>query len=284
MRDVADDDGATTRHCVLRVPMGSADVFPADVVREAGLVVEDAGDPPSVQAGPAVILATDEWAERLGDGASAAVAIRVGSQADLRLPLVVVPSNGGREATVELLRAARHLAESRWAAQVMADRASLAEQRITALNEIGIALSAERDLGSLLALILREARGFTSSAAGSLYLLDDEAAELRFLEAQCDDVAFDLTEVRLPVEGRSIAGYVARTGHPVVIDDVYTLSPSAPYVFNPTFDQQTGFRTCAMVAVPMLDHERRLVGVLQLMNPVSTTEDGATYAPCERRS
>jgi GAF domain-containing protein len=45
------------------------------------------------------------------------------------------------------------------------------QDRLRRLNEIGVALSAERDLHALLRLILLEARLFTRADAGTLYLV-----------------------------------------------------------------------------------------------------------------
>lgn len=55
-------------------------------------------------------------------------------------------------------------------------------RHLARLNEIGIALSSERDLKTLLSRILQEARAFTRAEAGSLYLVEKNA--LRFVVTQ----------------------------------------------------------------------------------------------------
>src|SRR5690348_15011590 len=94
-----------------------------------------------------------------------------------------------------------------------------ASQEIHELNQIGMALSAEHDPAKLLELILTKSRGFTSSDAGSVYLVesthaggqrpslllasqhgapvqDEEPQEqLRFKLAQNDTVAVPFREV-----------------------------------------------------------------------------------------
>ena len=151
---------------------------------------------------------------------------------------------------------------------ILEERLRQAEERIAALNRIGIALSAERDLEKLLETILTESRRFSGSEAGSLYLAEEslEGRRLRFKLAQNDAVTFAFSERTVPVDEASLAGWVAVHGEPLVLEDAYALPEGAPYRHNHAFDESTGFRTRAMLVVPMKDHRGELVGVLQLMN------------------
>ena len=72
----------------------------------------------------------------------------------------------------------------------------------------------------------------------------------------------------MPVDEESLAGWVAVHGVPLVLEDAYAIPEGAPYRHNDAFDVSTGFRTRAMLVVPMNDHRGELVGVLQLMNRV----------------
>jgi GAF domain-containing protein len=150
------------------------------------------------------------------------------------------------------------------------ERLREAEGRIAALNRIGIALSAERDVERLLETILTESRRFSGSEAGSLYLLEDSETgpRLRFKLAQNDAVSFSFRERTMPVDEESLAGWVAVHGVPIVLADAYEIPAGAPFRHNDAFDVATGFRTRAMLVVPMKDHRGDLVGVLQLMNRV----------------
>jgi HD-GYP domain-containing protein (c-di-GMP phosphodiesterase class II) len=154
---------------------------------------------------------------------------------------------------------------------LLEERLRQAEERIAALNRIGIALSAERDLEKLLETILTESRRFSGSEAGSLYLAE-EAPEggrrLRFKLAQNDAVSFAFKELTVPVDEGSLAGWVAVNRVPIVLADAYEIPGGAPFRHNHAFDEATGFRTRAMLVVPMNDHRGDLVGVLQLMNRV----------------
>jgi HD-GYP domain-containing protein (c-di-GMP phosphodiesterase class II) len=151
---------------------------------------------------------------------------------------------------------------------LLEERLRQAEERIAALNRIGIALSAERDLEKLLETILTESRRFSASEAGSLYLVEDasEGSRLRFRLAQNDAISFAFSEHTVPADETSVAGWVAVHGEPLVLENAYALPEGAPFRHNQAFDEATGFRTRAMLVVPMKDHRGELVGVLQLMN------------------
>jgi HD-GYP domain-containing protein (c-di-GMP phosphodiesterase class II) len=152
-----------------------------------------------------------------------------------------------------------------------AARRGLAERNrdVENLNRIGISLAAENDPHTLLTQFLRRSRDLTQADAGSLYLIErgeDEGDRLRFKAAQNDSVKLDFEEKTLPIDDRSIAGHVARTGAVLRIDDVLAIPGDAPYGFNRTSDDAIGYRTQSMLAVPMKNPQGRVLGVLQLMN------------------
>jgi HD-GYP domain-containing protein (c-di-GMP phosphodiesterase class II) len=143
-------------------------------------------------------------------------------------------------------------------------------REIGELTRIGVALGTERDLKTLLELILTQARRITTSDAGSLYLVetgDQGQKRLRFRIAQTyskPDAPF--VEFTIPVDRSSLAGYTAVTGEPLVIDDAYFLPPDVEYSINRSFDERHGYRTKSMLVIPMKDHKEEVIGVLQLIN------------------
>jgi len=152
-------------------------------------------------------------------------------------------------------------------------RAELAQRsrEIGELNRIGTALGTERDLKTLLNLILDQARRITKSDAGSLYLVetDEETGikRLRFMVPQNftkPDLPFVESTMRL--DRSSLAGYTATTGDPLVIDDAYFLPPDVEYTINRSFDERYGYRSKSMLVIPMKDHRDVIIGVLQLIN------------------
>jgi HD-GYP domain-containing protein (c-di-GMP phosphodiesterase class II) len=170
-----------------------------------------------------------------------------------------------------------HLIASR---QEVNDRLAFATREINELNRIGAALSAEHDTDKLLEMILTKSREFTNCDAGSLYIVEDvepeegkeaSAAErkkrLRFKLAQNDTVNIRFRETTIEISQKSVAGFVALTGQTVMIDDAYHLPPGVPYSINRRFDRESGYRTMSILAVPMRNQQREVVGVVQLINP-----------------
>jgi len=137
------------------------------------------------------------------------------------------------------------------------------------LSTIGIRLSAERNLDALLELILTKGREITRSDAGSLYVVErspDGGQHLRFKLAQNDSVRVAFSESVLPINEKSIAGYVALSGEVLRIDDAYALPPESPFHFNIGFDAGIGYRTTSMLVVPMKTPAGEIIGVLQFIN------------------
>jgi len=166
--------------------------------------------------------------------------------------------------------------------------------RLEELNRVGAALSAERDTARLLELILTKAREITASDAGSLYIVEppetpaaqmDEAPErLRFTIAQNDSIDLPFRGGSIEVSDRSIAGHVARSGETVTIEDAYAIPRDAPYTFNRSFDEETGYRTRSVLAKPLRTPQGQIIGVLQLINAKTDRtirlDDQAKTAAC----
>ncbi|MBI3584142.1 MAG: GAF domain-containing protein [Nitrospinae bacterium] len=158
------------------------------------------------------------------------------------------------------------------------------EERIKRLNSIGIALSSQTDLRILLETIVKEARGFTNSDAGSLYRKEED--KLIFEVAQNDTLDRRLGEKKkeafspfpIPLTKKSISGYVALTGITLNISDVYHLSGEEEYSFNRDFDDRNNYKTTSMLVIPMKDHEGEIIGVLQLINAIDEMGNIVPYS------
>lgn len=145
-------------------------------------------------------------------------------------------------------------------------------QRIDLIEQllaIGTALSGTYQLEELLNLILTKSREITCSDAGSVYLIDrsDPAPHLQFKVAQNASLpSLSFREFAVPLSPNSLAGYVALTGTSLNIPDAYNLPEGVPYQIDRSFDQNTGYRTCSVLVLPMQNQERETIGVLQLIN------------------
>jgi type II secretory ATPase GspE/PulE/Tfp pilus assembly ATPase PilB-like protein len=82
-------------------------------------------------------------------------------------------------------------------------------------------------------------------------------------------VGSEVREIRVPINNKSIAGYVANTGNSVNIADAYDtdhLKMIHPdLVFDVSWDKKSGFRTRQILAAPIF-HDRVLLGVIQILN------------------
>ena len=151
--------------------------------------------------------------------------------------------------------------------------------QIRRLNQIGKALSAERNLDKLLEMIVDEARGFTNADGGTLYIMSDDEKELQFAIVQNTSlnvrmggtggkITWPSVTLRNPDGSHNyanVSAYSAITGEVVNISDVYN---AEGFNFEGTrkFDAETGYRSMSMLVVPMRNHENDIIGVLQLLN------------------
>jgi len=152
-------------------------------------------------------------------------------------------------------------------------------------------LNTLKDVDAILDKVLAEARDMTHCDAGSIYLIEGD--HLRFSYVHNDtlfkgpDASKHLyTDVTVPVNEKSIVGYVAMSGETLAIPDVYHLSGNEPYSFNKKFDQDTGYRTSSMLTIALKTFQGRIVGVMQLINAKNCdgavqpfTEYNIQYAP-----
>jgi HD-GYP domain-containing protein (c-di-GMP phosphodiesterase class II) len=172
-------------------------------------------------------------------------------------------------------------------------------RRLDQLNEIGAALSLEKNLNALLEKILLAVKTITRADGGTLYLVEGEGSDqvLRFeiMRTASLDVAMGGTTgnpipfypVHLFRNGdpntSMVAAFAALTGQTVNVADAYT---EEGFDFSGTraFDQKTGYRSKSFLTVPMKNHEGEIIGVLQLIN----CQDPATgeivpFSPSDQR-
>ncbi|MBI4799267.1 MAG: HD domain-containing protein [Desulfarculus sp.] len=127
------------------------------------------------------------------------------------------------------------------------------------------------DVSALLDKILYEARRFTNSDAGSIFLTRGKNLAFSYVHNDTlltsqESNKYLYQDWEIPVDTSSLCGYVAVTGQPLKIDDAYDLDPTLPFCFNRSFDQASGYRTRSVLAVPLRTSRGGIVGVLQLIN------------------
>jgi len=131
-------------------------------------------------------------------------------------------------------------------------------RQLTTLNDVTRQLSSTLETEPLFQLILQSAVNILNCEAGSLLLVDENTDELVF-RSVVSPVASDLLDKRMPAD-RGVAGKAVLTGQPVIVNDV---SKYPDWFSKP--DQQTGFSTRTLLAVPMVIKDR-VIGVLEVIN------------------
>jgi len=183
------------------------------------------------------------------------------------LPL---PPHASAEELSALLRFAGEQYSLRHQTEQLAAALAGKHDDLSKLVDVGLALSAERDLDRLLEKILIEGRRLSNSDAASLFLVSrrpDAPAQLIFKLTQNGTLSQNsFQDQRMPLSKASIAGYVALTSTELNIEDVYAIAADAPYRFNRSFDLQMGYRTMSILAIPMRNHRHEVVGVLEFIN------------------
>jgi diguanylate cyclase (GGDEF)-like protein len=146
--------------------------------------------------------------------------------------------------------------------QLLQSQAVKADQ-LRLLSEVVRTVNSILDPDSLMAYIMERVQVLVRSEAWSLLLLDESGQWLVFKEA-LGDKAQPLKEARIRL-GEGVAGTVAQTGRPMVVNDV-----SNSEHFNPEIDRVTRFRTRSILCVPLRSRGKTL-GALEVLNKQGAT-------------
>ena len=160
--------------------------------------------------------------------------------------------------------------------------------RLAELNQIGIALSQEKDLDRLLEKILIAAKKITNADGGTLYRRPAGKDTLTFEIIRTDSLGIAMggtTGVKItypPIQLRDsrgrentsmIVAYAVLKDRTVAIADAYQ-EKGFDFSGTKAFDRHMGYHSQSFLTVPMKNHEDEIIGVLQLIN----AKDRATGA------
>jgi len=129
------------------------------------------------------------------------------------------------------------------------------------LLEISRAINSGLDMPETFDVVVGSLMKALASEAASMLLLDESGTNLEFFAADGDKKDY-LKKVTIPIES-GIAGYVARTGTPVISNDV-----SQDENFDGSIDRETGFHTRSVLCAPMIAGDK-MIGVLEVMNKLN---------------
>ena len=131
------------------------------------------------------------------------------------------------------------------------------------------------DLQILLDVILNELIELTHAEGGSVFLKEG-ADKLRchflqdnslFKKENSGNIIYNYFHTHdINIDSFSIVGYVAKTKKPLLIEDVYKINHKAPYKFNSEFDKKFAYRSKSILAFPILNTKKEILGVLELIN------------------
>lgn len=152
-------------------------------------------------------------------------------------------------------------------------------EQISHLNEIGAALSTETEVDNLLDMIISKGKLFTNADGGTLYMMSENEKSLLFRIVETDSLGIKMgakgekiSWPPLPIyledgslNHQMVAVHCAIESKIINFEDVYNCEG---FNFEGTkkFDASTGFRSQSMLVVPMINNDKDVIGVLQLLN------------------
>jgi signal transduction histidine kinase len=140
-------------------------------------------------------------------------------------------------------------------------------KQLETLLELQRDLALEANIEKVLQRITVAATSVLDAERATLYVVDQARSEI------WSRALTEGGEIRLPLDGRSLAAEVGRTGRLLRIDEPYG-DPR----FDPSVDARTGYRTRSILVVPIDSRDQRRLGVLQAVNHA----DGPFRADDER--
>lgn len=135
-------------------------------------------------------------------------------------------------------------------------------KELNILQEIGIQINSTFRLNDLLNLIMNLSKETLEAEASSLMLLDEKTQELTF-EVALGEKGDIIKKFRIPL-GEGIAGWVAKIGEPLIVNDVEKDSR-----FAKKYDSATSFKTKSIICVPLKTQEK-IIGVIEVLNKIGS--------------
>ncbi len=139
-----------------------------------------------------------------------------------------------------------------------APAAATASKRLAILTDIVKTANSILEPKKVIELIMARIQELIPSDAWSMLMVDEERGELTF-ELALGEKAKDVSGFRVKI-GEGIAGWVAETGRPTIVNDV-AKDPR----FSGKFDAETQFRTRSILCAPLISRGRT-IGVVEIIN------------------
>lgn len=154
----------------------------------------------------------------------------------------------------------------------------LSESALEHLMNIGVELSAEQDTTKLLEDILLSAKFLSQADGGTIYSITNNQTlkfetlfndTLNMYMGGTSGTPIPFPEIPMYVDGQpnhnALVAYAAATDQVINISDAYEAGDFDMSAAR-KMDERTGYRTKSVLTVPMKNHEKELIGVVQLIN------------------
>ena len=162
----------------------------------------------------------------------------------------------------------------------MASNVSVRDRQLKLLSIViptGVALSAEKNFDRLLETVVVESQKLTRADGGTLYLLEKDA--LKFVILRNTSLAIKMGGTAAPItfdpipltnadgtpNQANVASHVALTHKRINIADAYE-AEGFDFSGTKAFDTRTSYRSQSFLTIPLEGEEKKLIGVLQLIN------------------
>ena len=165
------------------------------------------------------------------------------------------------------------------AVQQLSELVGKQDKHIKQLIHIGESLSAKKSLVNIFTLILNEAMDYANADGGTIYFVSNDRKFLDFKLTYNKSLNIEMGNEETPITWPSIplylknglanmsymVSYVYHTKESKTFEDVYDQK-----LFDNTgtqkFDTRNKYRSQSMAAIPLINHEDEVMGVIQLIN------------------
>jgi len=141
------------------------------------------------------------------------------------------------------------------------DMEKVYRKELVTMLKFGALINSSLNIERILETAMKWAEEFTRAEASSVYQLDEEK-KLLLVRVARGEKKEPVRKIKLKL-GEGIAGFVVKTGEPMVVQDVRKEKH-----FSDKFDKMTGFQTRSMICVPLIIRNKA-IGALQVLNKKS---------------
>lgn len=162
--------------------------------------------------------------------------------------------------------------------------------KLNALMELGIKLNRVQDLDILMEHLLTAARKFVNADAGSIYIRNQDMLDFKYTQNDTlqkrlgKEKKLKYSTFSIPINLKTIAGYVAAEGKSLNIKDVYRIESGMPYQFGKKFDEKEGYRTRSMLTIPLRVGIGDILGVLQIINAQNDLKQSVAFSDQDEKT